>query len=225
VRLAAKAGEAAVSDAGEMNPAKQIERDLVAALKGKGFSVTAALQRQCQSVANDMAMADRIRDEINAGNAVDLDGFMKLRAAADASKAALMGMPGPVTDRIEIELIGSPHRQSRLEAENRELRAELEAIKAAVGRQDSQMPAGAESGQVSVPDPVASEGPSTASPSQNVIPLETADQRRARIIAENRRKAGDRPMPLSQRSAFTESVMLSGEGSFPFDFPSNRGGW
>jgi hypothetical protein len=204
-----------------MNDAKRIEKDLLAELEAHGVVVTDLKRRQVREVAGDMALVERLRDQINQGAALDLDAFMKLKASAAASKAELLGsIPDDGTVRkIEVELVPSRYEladQDELRAENERLRQRLVAL-------ESGSPNGIEaatSAPPSVPD--ATPPPPSAlapQPPTNVVPLvETREQRIARL----RHAAGDRPQTL--RTAF-ELDHFPREGSGRFDFPTNRGGW
>jgi hypothetical protein len=69
-------------------------------------------------------------------------------------------------------------------------------------------------------EPPSAESPPSATPAaDNVVPIETREQR----IARQRFEAGDRPQSL--HSAFSLDGMSRREGGGRFDFPTNRGGW
>jgi hypothetical protein len=200
-------------------------RKLLAEFRQRYGSAPDATQEQaCRRAAELITLAASLRAKAIDGAGVDLSELNRIETLANEATASLPPATAHVVSTLEVELVGTDARQAQLRDENAALREENAGLKAAMARIGATEPRGESEGLASAPEPVASASPSRASPSPNVIPLETADQRRARIIAENRRKAGDRPMPLSQRSAFTESGMLSGEGRFPFDFPF-RGGW
>jgi hypothetical protein len=171
-----------------------------------GESTTDPKKRECLRAGQLTAIADLMREQA-LGGTVDFD---KLKQAEDMAAAAVLalGMPEyPPVTKLEIEIIPSP----RATLEAAELRAQLEALSV---RGQQEAPTDPSQSAATAPPAAPS------APPANVVPItETREQRIARL----RYEAGDRPMPLSQRSAFTESGVLSGEGRFPFDFPTR--GW
>lgn len=105
-----------------MNETRRIERELLAELTARNVVVTDLKRRQGREVAGDMALVERLRDQINSGAALDLDAFMKLKANSAASKADLfVWTPEPMVNKLEIELIATDTTIQRLREQNAEL--------------------------------------------------------------------------------------------------------
>ncbi len=165
-----------------MNDAKRIEKDLLAELKARGVVLTDLKKRQVRDVASDMALVERLRDQINNGAALDLDSFMKLKASAAGSKAELFDglLPEGGVSKIEVELIPGPYELDRLREENAGLKARLKKLEFTSPSIDA-----SPSVPVLQPPPAA-----PSAPPSNVVPLaETREHRIARL----RYEAGDRP--------------------------------
>jgi len=210
-----------------MSDAKRIEKDLLAELKAHGVTMTDLKRRQVRDVAGDMALVERLRDQINQGAALDLDSFMKLKASATASKAELFdGLAPHTVSKIEVELVPAPAQYRKLEDENAALKLQL----AAQPRSEPSEPAGA-LGLAPAAQPASSpDSPAAPSAASNVVPLNrpTADEERRQRILENRKLAGDVLETGWQRTSFSDSFPREGMPGFGmgrFDFPSGRGGW
>jgi hypothetical protein len=161
-----------------MSDIRKIEHELLAELKTRGIAMTRGVKRQVHETAADAVLVERARAAINDGQPLDLDGFMKLKQAAEQSRIALLGESSAVgaVTRLEVELIPSRHTEAErheLRAENERLRQRLLALESAGNPRGATEAAGAISGPPSVPQPSPSADSCTASPSpnsENVVP-------------------------------------------------------
>ncbi len=69
-----------------MSDIRKIERELLGELKARSIVVTPGVKRAVKDAAADAVLVERARAAINDGQPLDLDAFMKLRAAAEASR-------------------------------------------------------------------------------------------------------------------------------------------
>jgi hypothetical protein len=212
-----------------MSDTRKIERELLGELKARGIVVTPGVKRAVKDAAADAVLVERARAAINDGQPLDLDAFMRLRAAAEASRVALLGesAAGQVT-KIEVEFVRSRSEPNaaELEAENERLRARITELETRIGPSE---PAGALSNPPSGSPPPSADSPrASLSPSgSNVVSLQPrgqdlTDEERRERVTRLRREAGDGPQAL--RSAFSLDHMPH-EGRGRFDFPTSRGGW
>jgi hypothetical protein len=217
-----------------MNDIKRIERDLLRELQSRGVELTAMVKRQANEVAADMAMVERCRAALNAGETIDFDSYMRLRTTADSSRVALLGESAAANQitKIEVELV-----RSRFEPGIDELEAENRALKARVAELERGNPRirptelAITFGGAGEP-PLADSAAATSSPSgSNVVPLQPrgqdmTDEERRERVRQNKIAAGDTPQSLRAPFDGTGGVGLyrggvPGFGAARFDHP----GW
>jgi hypothetical protein len=120
-----------------MSDVGRIARELINELKRRGAEITPTMKRQINAAAADMAILERCREAMNAGEAVDTDQYFQLRRAAEESRIALLGesaSTGPTTIQIEYIRPGGETAPLKwideLKDENKRLKAELAELKA-----------------------------------------------------------------------------------------------